>query len=744
MESRMKEPYTEGLASHGDPESCAGAREGAGEALTGAHTGGVLSRETNKDLGADDVVLIGRQHTRVRKGECTGDLARSEASSMCGNSMRENREIPCSAREDGKTGDGERTESSWSRVPRDEKCGEDDPRPRSPHWLGTVSDEEPRRLSRNEQKRLVLALRIALSWSKKKGAGGEAWGNMLYEANLGLEPQELWRMRNLLKAIVGYDPLEADPSPKTEKPASLGGSDNRRSPSPTLARAGKAGGRNPAMHGHGKSDRPIVPAKLSNKAGQPAAEAVEGRGLTKENADQRNTLRTQSRESCVSNALDRVRQAALRRKKERFSALFHHITIDRLRDAFFKIKKSAAPGVDGVTWEQYEEDLEENLHDLHDRLHRGAYRAKPSRRTYIPKSDGRQRPLGIATLEDKISQRAVAEVLNAIYEVDFLGFSYGFRPGRCAHEALDALAVGIRHRKISWILDADIRGYFDAINHEWLMKFLEHRIADRRMLRLIKKWLTAGVIEDGVWSANEEGSPQGASISPLLANVYLHYVLDLWVQRWRKHVARGDVVIVRWADDFVVGFQYGSDARRFLEELRDRFRKFSLELHPEKTRLIRFGRFARQDIRRDDGKKKPETFDFLGFTHYCGVNRNGKFQVGRITMKKRLTAKLHEIKAELRKRMHQKIVQQGLWLKSVIRGYFAYHAIPGNFDALRAFRTQVERLWHRILRRRSQKTRLTWDRMKKYLKTWIPRARIIHPWPEQRYVAIIQGRSRMS
>jgi group II intron reverse transcriptase/maturase len=397
-----------------------------------------------------------------------------------------------------------------------------------------------------------------------------------------------------------------------------------------------------------------------------------------------------------------------------------------------------------VTWEQYEGDLEENLKDLHNRLHRGAYRAKPSRRAYIPKSDGRQRPLGIAALEDKIVQRVVAEVLNAIYEVDFLGFSYGFRRGRRAHEALDALAIGIRHWKISWILDADIRNYFGAINHDWMMRFLEHRIADKRMLRLIKKWLKAGVVEDGVWSANEDGSPQGASISPLLANVYLHYVLDLWAQQWRKRSARGDVIIVRWADDFVVGFQYESEARRFLADLRDRFREFSLELHPEKTRLIRFGRFARQDVRRLDGKKKPETFDFLGFTHYCGVNRNGKFQVGRKTMKKRFTAKLREIKAELRKRMHQELVQQGTWLQSVVRGYFVHHAIPGNFDTLRAFRTQVERHWRRTLRRRSQKTRLTWERMKKYTKVWIPRARILHPWPEQRFAAIIQGRSRMS
>jgi group II intron reverse transcriptase/maturase len=441
--------------------------------------------------------------------------------------------------------------------------------------------------------------------------------------------------------------------------------------------------------------------------------------------------------------LDRVRQAAIRNRRERFSALFHHLTVERLWEAFFKIKKNAAPGADGVTWEQYERDLEANLRDLHARLHKGAYRARPSRRAYIPKADGRQRPLGIAALEDKIVQRAAAEVLNAIYEVDFLGFSYGFRPARRAHQALDALAVGIRFKKISWILDADIRGYFDSINHDWLMRFLEHRIADRRMLRLIRKWLKAGVIEDGERSASDVGSPQGASISPLLANVYLHYVLDLWVQQWRRRNARGDVIIVRWADDFVMGFQHEGDAKQFLEDLCARFEKFSLELHPEKTRLIRFGRFARRDVRRFDGRSKPATFNFLGFTHYCGVNRNGKFQVGRLTLRKRLTAKLGEVKAELRRRMHDSLITQGRWLESVVRGYLNYHAIPGNWQALGAFRTQVARLWYRTLQRRSQTSGVSWERMTRIVKAWLPPARILHPWPEQRLAAIIQGRSRM-
>ena len=509
-------------------------------------------------------------------------------------------------------------------------------------------------------------------------------------------------------------------------------------------RAGKVSDRNPATHGHGKSDSPILPVKPPNKAGLPAAEAVEGRGLTKENALKPNTLRTQCRNECVSSGLERVRQAAIRNREERFSALLHHVTVERLRDSFFGIKRNAAPGIDGLRWEQYEAQLDRNIDELHKRLHQGAYRAKPSRRAYLPKPDGRQRPLGIAALEDKIVQRAVAEVLNAVYEVDFLGFSHGFRPGRRAHWALDALAVGIRFKKISWLLDADVRSYFDELDQEWMERFLQHRIADRRILRLIHKWLKAGVVEDGQWKASEKGSPQGASISPLLANVYLHYVLDLWAQQWRRRYARADVIIVRWADDFVVGFQYEDDARRFKGELQDRFERFSLELHPEKTRLIRFGRFAARDSRRFDGKRKPETFDFLGFTHYCGINRNGKFQVCRITKRKRLTAKLHEVKVELRKRMHQSIPAQGSWLKSVVRGYFAYHAIPGNWRALGTFRTQIARMWYKSLRRRSQKTRVTWQRMTNIANRWLPPARILHPWPEKRLAAIIQGRSRRS
>ena len=594
---------------------------------------------------------------------------------------------------------------------------------------------EERLLSREERARLVQALQIAIMRCHEKGIGAEIWRDMLYAANLGLEPEDLGRMSNLLQAIVGYDPLVEGQDPERIE--------GRQSPIPTPVRAGKVKDRTPAMHEHGKSDGSTVPAKPPNKAGRPAAEVAEGRVPAEENASQHDTHRTRSRETRVPNGLERVRQAARRSRKERFSALLHHVTPERLRDAFYRIRKKAAPGVDGVTWEQYEADLEENLRDLHGRLHRGAYRARPSRRAYIRKTDGRQRPLGIAVLEDKIVQRAVAEVLNAIYEADFLGFSYGFRPKRRAHEALDALSVGIQRKKISWILDADVQNYFDSIDHDWVMKFLEHRIADRRILRLIRKWLKAGVIENGEWSASEEGSPQGASISPLLANVYLHYVFDLWAQAWRRK-ARGDVIIVRWADDFVVGFQHKGEAERFLADLKGRFAKFSLALHPEKTRCIRFGRFARQDAQRVEGRSKPATFDFLGFTHYCGVTRNGKFKVVRITMRQRLTAKLHEVKRELRKRMHASLPLQGRWLASVVRGYFNYHAIPDNWQANETFRSQVARLWFRTLKRRSQRTSLTWGHMKPILKRWLPPVRILHPWPSDRFDARIRGRSRMS
>jgi group II intron reverse transcriptase/maturase len=434
----------------------------------------------------------------------------------------------------------------------------------------------------------------------------------------------------------------------------------------------------------------------------------------------------------VPQGLDRVRQAAKARKKERFTALLHHVTVELLRESFYALKRKAAPGVDGLTWPDYEMELEDNLHDLHARVHRGAYRALPVRRRYIPKPGGKQRPLGIAALEDKIVQRAVVAVLNAIYEEDFLGFSYGFRPGRSQHDALDALAVGICNTPVNWILDADIRSFFDSVSQQWLIRFVEHRIGDQRIIRLVRKWLKAGVLEDGEWSVSEEGTPQGAVASPLLANVYLHYVFDLWAARWRRREAKGKVIILRYADDIVVGFQHEADARRFWEAMRLRFEQFSLALHPDKTRLLEFGRYAAAN-RMQRGLGKPETFTFLGFIFICGKSRRGAFQLQRKTRGDRMRAKLREIKEALRKRMHEPIPVQGRWLKQVVRGFFAYHAVPTNFRALGAFRHHVRDLWRRTLRRRSQKDGMTWEWIAKIADAWLPQPRILHPWPEQRF-----------
>ena len=496
------------------------------------------------------------------------------------------------------------------------------------------------------------------------------------------------------------------------------------------------------MNGSGKSDRPVVPAKRPNKAGlrRSAAEAVEERGLAKGNTGQQNAPRTQSRTHGAPSALDRVREAARRDRKARFTALLHHVTIDLLRESYRAIKHGAAPGVDGVTWEQYGEHLEDNLRELHTRLQRGAYRAKASRRVYIPKADGRQRPLGIATLEDKVVQRAVVRVLNAIYEVDFLGFSYGFRPGRGQHDALDALWTAIRRKKVNWVLDADLRDYFGSVSHEWLVKFVEHRIGDPRVIRLVQKWLRAGVLEEGVRMVGEGGVPQGASISPLLANIYAHYALDLWVHQWRSRHARGDVVFVRFADDFVMGFQYGSDADQFMVALRARLTQFSLELHPEKTRLIEFGRFAATNRARR-GQRRPETFDFLGFTHVCGKTRKGRFLVQRRTIRKRMRAKLREVNTELRQHRHHPVPEVGRWLGSVVRGYARYYAVPGNGDMVARFRTECIKHWRKALRQRSHKTCVTWERMNRLVRRWLPPARVCHPWPDKRFDARTRGRS---
>ena len=494
------------------------------------------------------------------------------------------------------------------------------------------------------------------------------------------------------------------------------------------------------MNDRGKSDGPVVPAKPSNKpAVMAGAEVVEGRGPAKGNTASESRPGRSAGQG-VSSDLDRVRQRAREDKDARFTALLHHVTVDRLREAYRAISPGAAAGVDGVTWRGYGSDLEANLRDLHARVHRGAYRARPTRRVFIPKADGRLRPLGVASLEDKVLQRAAVEVLNAVYEEDFLGFSYGFRPERSQHDALDALSVGITRKRVNFVLDADISDFFSRLDQGWLERFLEHRIADKRVLRLIQKWLRAGVIEDGEWSSTEAGTAQGASVSPLLSNVYLHYVFDLWADQWRRRHARGDVILSRFADDYVAGFEHREDAERFLADLRERFAGFGLELHPEKTRLIEFGRFAAENRARR-GDRKPETFDFLGLTHMCARTRNGRFKLKRVTSKKKMRAKLKSVKAELRRRWHHSIPEQGRWLASVLSGHYRYYAVPDNIRALQAFRDTVTRHWLRSLRRRSQRSRMTWERMRRIADRWLPRARIQHPWPNVRFDASTQGRS---
>src|SRR5713226_7264100 len=503
---------------------------------------------------------------------------------------------------------------------------------------------------------------------------------------------------------------------------------------PTDSRsAGEGSGRTARAYVCEESHSGVLPMNHSNKDTRLSAESGEGRPLIKENAGQSNTYPTQSGDR-VSQGLAGVRKAARDNKEMRFTALLHHLTIDLLRESFYSLKRKAAPGVDGVTWQEYESGSENRLTDLHGRVHRGAYRALPSRRVYIEKEDGRQRPLGVAALEDKIVQQAVVTILNQIYEEDFLGFSYGFRPGRSQHDALDALSYALLRRKVNYVLDADIKGFFDNLDKSWLVKFVEHRVADPRILRLIQKWLKAGVMEDGKWSEPQTGSPQGAVISPLLANIYLHYTFDLWVNAWRKKKAQGEVVIIRYADDTVLGFQYQADADRFLEDLRERLGKFGLELHPDKTRRIEFGRFAEENRKRR-GEGKPETFDFLGFTHISGRNRYGWFAVRRMSIRKRMRAKLRKIKQELRPRMHDPMLQTGNWLKSVVQGYFNYHAVPGNLGSLGMLRERVLGLWWHTLCRRSQK-RLPWARMLKLGARWLPQPRVLHPYPAVRFAAM--------
>ena len=486
--------------------------------------------------------------------------------------------------------------------------------------------------------------------------------------------------------------------------------------------------RNPDMHAAEESDWLIVPEKATNEA--QAKEPPEGRGRTKENTIESDVGSTQSEQTAIP-GLERVRRKAKEDKHVRFTALLHHLTVERLMTSYMNLKMKAATGVDGQTWKQYHENLWERLVDLHGRVHRGAYRAQPSRRVYLEKPDGRKRPLGIAALEDKIVQGAVVEILSAIYEEDFLGFSYGFRPERGAHDALDALSVALQFEKVEWVLDADIQSFFDTMSHEWTIKFLQHRVGDPRILRLVQKWLTAGVSEDGEWSPTTIGTPQGAIISPLLANVYLHYALDLWAHQWRKKLA-GEMFIVRYADDVIFAFQNKMDAERFRASLAERLRQFGLELHPEKTRLIEFGRFAEQN-RKDRGQGPPETFAFLGLTHICGRSKDGKFQVKRRTVAKRMRARLQAIKLQLRQRMHDPVRNTGKWLRSVMTGYYRYHAVPGNLPMMGRFRHRVVRMWRHVLIRRGGRRKPNWQKLTLLFVRWLPEATNQHPYPRYRF-----------
>ncbi len=454
--------------------------------------------------------------------------------------------------------------------------------------------------------------------------------------------------------------------------------------------------------------------------------------MTKGNSGDPPATRTPCRGQVLS-GLARIRQASREDRRLRFTSLMHHITLELLQDSYDALKHNAAAGVDNETWYSYGEVIEDRLPKLHALVQSGRYRAKPSKRIWLPKSDGRKRPIGITALEDKIVQKAVVYVLNAIYEEDFVGFSYGFRPGRNPHDALDAVWVGIKRKKVNWVLDVDIRSFFDRIDHEHLMKLVEIRIADPRMQRLLRKWLRAGVSEDGEWSKTTVGTPQGSVISPLLANVYLHYVFDQWMQRWRSQESRGDVIAVRYADDIVMGFQHRDEAEQFLQMMRERLAEFGLELHPAKTRLVEFGRFAMSN-RAKQGKGKPETFEFLGFTHVCAKQKSdGGFTILRKTIRKRLSGKLKDVRQILMRNRHKPVAEQGNWLRSVVRGYFNYHAVPGNSRAMQTFRREINRAWLYALRRRSQKGRsLNWERMKRLIATWIPSVRVRHPYPNQR------------
>lgn len=494
------------------------------------------------------------------------------------------------------------------------------------------------------------------------------------------------------------------------------------------------------MHDHEKSDSAIVSKNVPNNERSLSAEGLEKRAEPKRNRDHEAMVRTQRR-AAMSNGLVAVRQAARKDKRIRFTALLHHLTIDLLRESYFALKKNSAAGIDGVTWKAYGSDLEKRLHFLHNQIHKGSYRANAAKRVYIPKADGSRRPLSIWCLEDKIVQQATVTVLSAVYEADFLGFSYGFRPGKGQHDALDALTVGIYRHKVNWILDADIQKFFDRMSHEWLEKFLKHRIGDKRLLRLIKKWTKVGILEEGNIIRASMGVPQGAVISPILANIYLHYAYDLWANQWRKRKTNGEVIIIRYADDTIVGFQYETDAKAFYHDLKNRLEKFGLKLHPEKTRTIRFGKYAQSQCKQM-GIRKPETFDFLGFTHYCGRSwKTGNFVLGRKTIKKKMRSKLQEIKAELRKRLHRSIGETGRWLARILKGHLNYFSVPGNGKSINSFFYRVSWYWLRSLRRRSQRSAMTWERYAKLKKLFFPKIQIIHPRPWARFDAKTRGRS---
>jgi RNA-directed DNA polymerase len=496
-----------------------------------------------------------------------------------------------------------------------------------------------------------------------------------------------------------------------------------------------------AMHVGEKSDSVIVPEKSPNRAngrgGDGGKDAGQGEcGREKRAPD------TAAGTSAPSD-LVRIRHVSRTDKTAKFTALMHHVyDIERLRQAYLSLERKAAAGIDGVTWRSYGEDLEARLLDLSDRLKRGAYRAMPVRRAWVPKTDGRLRPLGVPTLEEKLVQTAVVEVLNAIYEPEFLDFSYGFRPGRSQHQALDALAAGIHIKKVGWVLDLDIRDFFGTMKHEWIVRFVERRIADQRIVRLIRKWLSAGVLEDGKRRRSTEGTVQGGSVSPVLANIYLHYVMDLWVQQWRKREAIGDVIVIRYADDSVLGFEWRSDAEKFQKELAERLAKFGLSLHPEKTRLLEFGRFAALNRERKC-EGRPETFQFLGFTHISGRTATGRFTVTRLTARPRLIAKLKAVKAELRRRHNAKLPEIGRYLRSVLIGHYRYYGVPFNLKALKCFHRHVGILWKAFLERRSQRTRVSWERMNRLIDKWLPRPITCHPYPLERFSVTTQGRSRM-